>query len=102
MVRRLRKARGYRRQSDLGALIGVTGATISTWETGTHPPTQEHARALDDVLRAGGEILNAYGYHAGPATTTELANELLARLRQFEERLGRLEDAARLVPPDEP
>lgn len=38
------------RQQDLAALVGVTQATISAWETGDDLPSRRNERALRRVL----------------------------------------------------
>lgn len=52
--RRLRKAKGLT-QYQLAKLVGVTGSTISTYETNRHIPSQATCRRLLTVLDSGRE-----------------------------------------------
>ena len=43
--------------SELGALCGVSGATVSNWETGYHQPAPRHAERLEALF--GTEVSRA-------------------------------------------
>lgn len=49
-ARRIREDAGIT-AGTIAADLGVSAATVSRWETGTHPPTREHAIAWLRVLR---------------------------------------------------
>lgn len=48
-IRRRRQAQGLT-QYQLAELMGVTRTAVSWWESGSHPPSDEHAARLRQVL----------------------------------------------------
>lgn len=78
LLRELR-AKAKLGQEDIAAGLGVTVGTVSQWETGrTSPRSAARARRLDDLLSAGGRLLEAYGFAVSqtPPNAAEIAERL--------------------------
>jgi transcriptional regulator with XRE-family HTH domain len=75
---KLRRAKGFT-QPKLGAELGITKAAVSGWERCLFAPeSRDLAVHLDDLLDAGGRLLDILGY-ARPSAA-ETADQKIARL----------------------
>lgn len=86
LIRRLRQNAGLT-QDELGARVGTTGASVSNWEGGKHPPNPSNIRALADFF-GDQELLAAAGYDEA---------EYESLRRQFDEQAAVLEELRRIV-----
>jgi len=100
-LRSFRQAKGLtlRAVSNL-AEQRFTSQALSAWERGEYEPGREFVALLDEVLDAGGTILDAFGYR----TLTTLADEVAALRAQVEaltlQLAGVLEREARALGAD--
>lgn len=86
LIQRLRKQAGLT-QDDLGAKVGATGASVSHWESGKHPPNIGNIRALADFF-GDPELLAAAGYDD---------DEYESLRRQLEQQAATLDELRRIV-----
>jgi transcriptional regulator with XRE-family HTH domain len=78
-------------QQDLAVAMGMSMPAVTQWETERIHPRRTTARKLDDILGAGGEIMNALGY------LTEEADPV-SQLRRVVAQQGRaIEELIRVV-----
>lgn len=102
LLRSWRKNRGLTQRA-LAGKIGRLPQSISAYENGGTKPEPDVARALDDALDAGGEILRVYGVNPMPAADEmwqaieTLADLVNASVDRLELRIARLEQER---PPD--
>ncbi len=91
-LRELRKTRGYRTLDDFAfaiasraAELGVDGSgavsrsAVSHWENGDNPPGAVTLQVIDDLLDAGGVVLERFGYV--PSTTTPALRTMISSLK---------------------
>jgi transcriptional regulator with XRE-family HTH domain len=93
----LKELRGARTQREIADALGVTDRAVSSWEAGTARPSRERASELDDLLEAGGRIVDAFNRatvrtSARPkAASVSRRDEVLELMRRVDERLAALE-----------
>lgn len=56
-LRMMRVTRGFRRASDLAAVLGVTQQTVSHWECGRSAPRDEMKAKIAGVLNVDAAVL---------------------------------------------
>jgi len=69
-VRAVRE-RSWLRQCDFGARLGLSRSTVSDWENGKRPPTDEQTRAIGEAFgeqspRAARRLTNAQFFGGRP------------------------------------
>lgn len=90
-----------RRLEDRG--FEVTGATISNYESGKTAPDDPHlAAALDEVLKADGQILDALGLLWPSDPLRERVTSLEARMADLESVVAELQRPTNVVPLEKP
>lgn len=94
----LRKGVGLTQRKAGEALGGISGAAVSSWETGTSSPEWTKLRALDELYRANGRVLEMF--EAAPATPDfaarldRIESTMVSRLDQLDAGMRDLTDLA--------
>ena len=85
-------------QEQLAAALGVTTSSVTQWEIGRIAPRRQRVEQMDELLGAGGALLDAFGY-ARPVSQLDDAAELRALVialseaqQEMSERLAKLGD----------
>lgn len=76
-------------QAQVAAHLRVSEGAASQWETGRSTPTQARALRLDELLGAGGQIVEACGYTISLTPSDEVA-ELRQQVADLSEHVAHL------------
>jgi transcriptional regulator with XRE-family HTH domain len=98
----LKELRGRRTQRQIAYALGVTPQAVSEWELDKSLPGRASAKALDDLLEAGGQLVAAFNDAAPERPTLSLSvvdsprsplgsDVVLGALRELREVLRELE-----------
>lgn len=78
LLRSFRRAKGLR-QREVAEALDITSANVSGWERCEYAPNdRDVAAALDELLDAGGQLLDVLGFSR--PTSAETADQAIARL----------------------
>jgi transcriptional regulator with XRE-family HTH domain len=77
--------------------LGVSLPSVSGWERGKNIPRRQMAARIDKTLRAGGELLAAFGYvtpSGGLGELTDLVADLSRRVNSMQAQLEALTEGS--------